>query len=318
MTYQKTFELPVVPKDVYAALTDPGQLTRWFAEEVDVDLRVGGAYRFWGRHTLWVPSAAEADQCITRIEAERVLEFGWTWKGCASRVELRLAAAPAGTRLEVCHSFEPPSGSIDVAPAAEEQAVGPLRTHRQRAESDDPEREHDLIVDAFWDLAIANLHHYLEKRAPFLLPLLDGTREVELAIVIRATPEYVFQALTETQGLIDWMGAEDPDIELVVGGAYTYGWHITTEGQRAEVGPRRIIELVADQLLVHDWFWPGQPRTEVRWELERVEGGTRLHLRHSGFDAEPESYKFGWPSGLSVLVQQLEGREVPSWLSQER
>ena len=49
-----TFEmtLPGDPARVFAALTTPEPLTRWFADHVQVELREGGPFRFWGRHSV--------------------------------------------------------------------------------------------------------------------------------------------------------------------------------------------------------------------------------------------------------------------------
>ena len=35
-------------------------------------------------------------------------------------------------------------------------------------------------------------------------------------------------------------------------------------------GPGTITELEPGRVLVHDWSWPGEPDSQVRWELETV------------------------------------------------
>ncbi len=41
-THEFRCEVPAAPEHVFAALTDPAQLNRWFAESVDVALGAGG------------------------------------------------------------------------------------------------------------------------------------------------------------------------------------------------------------------------------------------------------------------------------------
>ena len=57
-----TFTCPLTgsPDRVFSALTDPGQLRRWFAERVEIEPRQGGAFRFWGRHTSRRPPIERA------------------------------------------------------------------------------------------------------------------------------------------------------------------------------------------------------------------------------------------------------------------
>ena len=90
-----TFEmtLPGDPARVFAALTTPEPLTRWFADHVQVELREGGAFRFWGRHSYGTPSGAAATQRVTRLEPPTVLAFSWQFEGVPS--EVTLTATPA-------------------------------------------------------------------------------------------------------------------------------------------------------------------------------------------------------------------------------
>ena len=44
-TVHQTFYYAVPPERVYAALTEPGELIRWFADKAKVAPKKGGAYR---------------------------------------------------------------------------------------------------------------------------------------------------------------------------------------------------------------------------------------------------------------------------------
>src|SRR5687768_6435151 len=85
-THRHTCTLPASPARVFAALTTRQELCRWFAEDVAVDLRDGGAFAFWGRYTYGVPSAADARQRITQVEPDRLLAFRWPFDGVDSEV----------------------------------------------------------------------------------------------------------------------------------------------------------------------------------------------------------------------------------------
>ena len=74
-THEHTFTFTASAARVFAALTDPSELTQWFAEHADVQARPGGRYRFWGRRTLGCPSEGDATQAITRFEPAHALGF---------------------------------------------------------------------------------------------------------------------------------------------------------------------------------------------------------------------------------------------------
>src|SRR5690606_4388227 len=67
-------------------LIDSGELEQWFAEHAEVEPRVGGAYRFWGRHTYGTPARAEATQTIKHYEPGKMVGFSWRLHGSDSVV----------------------------------------------------------------------------------------------------------------------------------------------------------------------------------------------------------------------------------------
>jgi uncharacterized protein YndB with AHSA1/START domain len=88
------FEAPL--EEVWQALTRPERLQEWFANDVELDLRPGGAGVFrWDDGSL-------RHAVVEDVEEERRLAFRWSDEGGAeSRVELALDDAPDGTRLTV-------------------------------------------------------------------------------------------------------------------------------------------------------------------------------------------------------------------------
>ncbi|MEQ3553369.1 SRPBCC family protein [Pseudonocardia nematodicida] len=56
---------------VWAALTEPGQMSRWFPCEVEIDLRVGGVI------TLTFPGGEQDTAEITELDPPATLAFTW-------------------------------------------------------------------------------------------------------------------------------------------------------------------------------------------------------------------------------------------------
>jgi uncharacterized protein YndB with AHSA1/START domain len=103
-THRHSCSVGASPTRVFAALTTAEELRRWFAQDVAVDARAGGAFAFWGRHTYGTPMAADVRQRITRVEPDRLLAFCWPFDGVESEVIVTLDGgegdrADAKTRL---------------------------------------------------------------------------------------------------------------------------------------------------------------------------------------------------------------------------
>jgi uncharacterized protein YndB with AHSA1/START domain len=88
------FEAPL--EEVWQALTRPERLREWFANDVELDVRPGGAGVFrWDDGSL-------RHAVVEDVEEERRLAFRWSDEdGSESRVELALEEAADGTRLTV-------------------------------------------------------------------------------------------------------------------------------------------------------------------------------------------------------------------------
>jgi len=96
--------LPVTPEELWPALTEAERLSEWFAPDVDIDARPGGAAVF-----RWEDGARRA--VIEEVEAPRRLSFRWSDADAdadghggeveRSRVEFTLDEVAEGTRLRV-------------------------------------------------------------------------------------------------------------------------------------------------------------------------------------------------------------------------
>jgi uncharacterized protein YndB with AHSA1/START domain len=86
---------PVPPDEVWQALTDPGELEEWFANDVELDPREGGEGIF-----RW-DDGEERHATVVEAEPGERLVLDWDDEGT---VELTLEEVEEGTRLVVRES----------------------------------------------------------------------------------------------------------------------------------------------------------------------------------------------------------------------
>jgi uncharacterized protein YndB with AHSA1/START domain len=278
-----TYTLPAAPARVFQALTDERDLRAWFAEQVKVDARPGGAYQFWGKATLGAPQEPDASQVLTAFEPGKRLAFGWKVHGQQSEVSYQLSVGdePDTTKVALRHAVK-----------------GEL-----------PYRSPKNTIDDLWKLNFANLKEHLKGRkgAVVLADFTSAKPEVRSTIEIAAPPAKVWRALLEPELLNKWLfGAAAVDKNKR---AYSYGWKYDYEGKQVAGGPTRILEMVENEKLVTDWpDWRGdeqKPSTRVTWTLEALDGGkkTRVTLVHDGFEhmVDRGDYLSGWAGFLHRL-----------------
>ena len=134
-------------------------------------------------------------------------------------------------------------------------------------------------------------------------------------VEIAVPPERVFRALASDE-LPQWWGA--PELyrttrwtgDLRVGGAWRTdgvgadGSAFHVEGEYLEIDrPRR---------LVQTWrpSWDPGSNTTFSYDLEAIEGGTRITVRHGGFAGRAEAcqgHAAGWERVLTWLRNHLQG-----------
>jgi uncharacterized protein YndB with AHSA1/START domain len=95
MEVTREMVFPESPDELWEALTDPEQLEEWFATEVELDPREGGAGIFrWG-------DGEERRATVLVAEPNERLVLDWDEEG---EVEFTLEELEAGTRLVVRES----------------------------------------------------------------------------------------------------------------------------------------------------------------------------------------------------------------------
>jgi uncharacterized protein YndB with AHSA1/START domain len=92
MEITREIVLPTTREDAWDALTDPARLEEWYANEVSLELREGGAAEF-----RWADGDVRRGSVET-VREEELLVLRWEDDGV---VELTLADAVGGTAVHV-------------------------------------------------------------------------------------------------------------------------------------------------------------------------------------------------------------------------
>jgi uncharacterized protein YndB with AHSA1/START domain len=130
----------------------------------------------------------------------------------------------------------------------------------------------------------------------------DGRWTLVFTRMLRHPPQKVWSALTDPARLAKW-SPFTPDRDLGHTGAATL---TMTEGEVSHDGPASVTRAEAPTLLEYTW---GDDR--LRWELEPVESGTLLTLRHTVQGPEWLSkVAAGWHICFVVLEHMLDGDEI--------
>lgn len=120
--------------------------------------------------------------------------------------------------------------------------------------------------------------------------------DIELDQFIAREPAAVWRALTEPEFLARWWAAGD--IKPIVGHRFTLD--MGPRGQQ----PCEVLEVEPGRL-ISDTFAEGSLDTVITWRLEPEGAGTRLFLRHAGFQEGSDALK-GMGSGWPALLRRLE------------
>lgn len=130
------------PERVWAALTDPAELSHWFPAELSGELVAGAKLTFTFRQGEAPPSYGE----VLAVEPGRLFEF--SWQGEVLRWEVSPDAA--GCRLRFTHTFDDGPGAASFATGWETclDALG-ARLDGRPAETSWSAEKHDAYVEAF-------------------------------------------------------------------------------------------------------------------------------------------------------------------------
>ena len=96
----RAIEIQAPPSAVWKWLATPDALRRWLSPNLEIDLRVGGAYRFVNEGT-WISGA------VLEMVPESALVLSWLEEGGdwvhPARLLIELAPTAGGTRVTLSH-----------------------------------------------------------------------------------------------------------------------------------------------------------------------------------------------------------------------
>lgn len=145
----------------------------------------------------------------------------------------------------------------------------------------------------------------------------EQTIEIRKSIVIDASPEVVFKAITDPNELTNWF----PDNAIFdgrIGGKvrFTFNKERSKDLDRDYSPEGTVKEFVPNKKVSYTWQLkdtPGFPETTVTWELKEVDASkTRVELIHSGFTGKEEGklsskeHDQGWSYFLGRLKEYCE------------
>jgi uncharacterized protein YndB with AHSA1/START domain len=148
----------------------------------------------------------------------------------------------------------------------------------------------------------------------------DELNRIERTIEINAPPDRVWRSLTNSQELGAWFKVTIEGTIAEGADVWMTSTHAQYTGQRFLV---RFVEMTPPRRLVWEWH-PGEvdskidysrePRTTVTFTLEPSNGGTRLSVVESGFDAISltrranvyQDNSQGWSEVLGWLQKHVE------------
>lgn len=141
----------------------------------------------------------------------------------------------------------------------------------------------------------------------------EQNEEIKKIIIIDASPEIVFKAITDPKELTNWF-PDQAILEPKVGGKIKFSFYKDSKNTHRNMDyfpEGTIIEFIPDKKISYSWEHPNIPdfpRTVVTWELQKIENNkTRLNLIHTGFKAAKmpnarEEHDEGWTYFLNELA----------------
>lgn len=151
---------------------------------------------------------------------------------------------------------------------------------------------------------------------------MGSTDRIERSIVLKAPRSRVWKALSDPAEFGAWFRAELGGETFAPGqtarGAITHpGFeHVTLELQVERVEPERVFAYRWHPYAIEPGVdYAAEPTTLVEFTLEDVDGGTRLTVVESGFDAIPvarrdEAYRMnsgGWEAQMHNIARHVDG-----------
>jgi uncharacterized protein YndB with AHSA1/START domain len=140
-----------------------------------------------------------------------------------------------------------------------------------------------------------------------------NTEEIRKSVIINASPEIVFRALTDETELTHWFSNEKAVLESQVGGA----WMLKNcRSYTGEIHTMRgkVLEIIQDKKVSYTWNvddYPDIPETIVTWMIEPLDGGSRseIMLVHSDLANDFDDADRNWSYFIGRLAEYCEKKQ---------
>jgi uncharacterized protein YndB with AHSA1/START domain len=149
------------------------------------------------------------------------------------------------------------------------------------------------------------------------------TQEIIVDEVFPHAPGMIWKTLTSGDLMGRWVGMAPTGFEPVIGNRFTY--QTTPGGEWDGTIQCEVLEVIPNERFVYSWKGGhaantgyGAPLdTLVTFTLEKVEGGTRLRLVHSGFvlprnETAYRGMSNGWPKVVSRVGEIAGEQDQPT------
>ena len=270
-----TIGIHAPPADVYLALTDPTELSRWFVAEASIDLRPGGPYRWIFGPATAAPGADPqfAAGEFVSIAADELLRLRTVVDNVETELEFRLDPWRDGTLLTITHGGFPGEEDWD-------------ETFR--------------AIDRSWEVELHVLKLYLERARGMVRQARFYERSLPASL------EAAFAAFSTGPGLQRWI-ADRATAESQPGGEISLEW----DGQQGSRGHFAVYD--PDIFLVMTWESERPSLVAVGLGSAVPEGDdaagpevTELRLEHRMFARDAGQFKpFDWDAALKRLDRVL-------------
>ena len=140
-----------------------------------------------------------------------------------------------------------------------------------------------------------------------------NTEEIRKSVIINASPEIVFRALTDETELTHWFSNEKAVLESQVRGA----WMLKNcRSYTGEIHTMRckVLEIIQDKKVSYTWNvddYPDIPETIVTWMIEPLDGGSRsqIMLVHSDLANDFDDADRNWSYFIGRLAEHCEKKQ---------
>lgn len=137
----------------------------------------------------------------------------------------------------------------------------------------------------------------------FLETANSTAERLEIVDVVAASPESIWAAFTDAEGLTSWW-PEEATTEAIVGGKIIAVWPSMGWTMRG-----RYTELEPDRVVAFTWSWdhePDTPERTVRVTLEPLAAGTSLTLSHGDYSLTDRDERAGHLEGWKHFLPRLD------------